>query len=72
MKREKKAKPSDYPIFAFRISEEEKGRLNDEIERVVDHLNKSLSEDDRIWRKNEVIVEALKRGLAILKKERHR
>ncbi|MGZ3781531.1 MAG: hypothetical protein ACXVCY_12840 [Pseudobdellovibrionaceae bacterium] len=70
MAREKKTRPSDYPIFAFRVSDEEKDNLNSEIEYVADLLNKRLSEDEKVWRKNDVIVEALKRGLAQLKKGR--
>ncbi len=34
MKREKKTDPSDYPIFAFRVSKEEKETLNSDIEQV--------------------------------------
>lgn len=70
MPREKKTQPSDYPIFAFRVSNEEKDVLSVEIENVVKLLNKRVSEDEKVWRKNDVIVEALKRGLAQLKKGR--
>lgn len=68
MPREKKTQPSDYPIFAFRVSSEEKDALNVEIERVAEILNKQLSEDEKVWRKNDVIVAALKRGLVQMKK----
>jgi len=68
MKREKKTQPSDYPIFAFRVSDEEKADLNAEIEHVANLLNKRLADDEKVWRKNDVIVEAIKRGLAQLKK----
>lgn len=72
MPRGKKARPNDYPIFAFRVSEDEKDLLNAEIERVVAALNRHLTDDEKVWRKNDVIVEALKRGLAQLKKGSHR
>ena len=68
----KKTEPKDYPIFAFRVSGTEKSQLSADIEFAVDQLNKNRADDEKMWRKNDVIVEALKIGLSTLKKKRQR
>lgn len=69
MKSEKKKKPSDYPMFVFRIGEAEKKHLSQLIDRAVKLANKNLYDEDRSIRKNDIIVEALELGLSqIIKK----
>jgi len=68
MSNDKKKKPSEYPLFAFRIDEEKKEELNTLLEDVRDALNKKIAADDKLWMKNDIIYEALKLGLPILKK----
>ncbi|MDC1174206.1 hypothetical protein OAT67_02350 [Bacteriovoracaceae bacterium] len=71
MKTNKKKSPSDYPMFSFRVSEDDKEMLNIQIEKAVKLLNKKLDEDDRAIRKNDVIVKALNIGLKeVIKKKK--
>ena len=67
--REKKKHPSDYPQMAFRVSEEDKKRLSDLIDSVHRLANKSVADDEKKTKKNELIVAALVTGLQSLKKE---
>jgi hypothetical protein len=64
MKREKKKTPKDYPQLAFRISAEEKKEIMMQAEEAVLLLNKGRAKSDRVIRKNDVLIDALKRGLA--------
>jgi hypothetical protein len=68
MKREKKKQPSDYPQMAFRISEEDKRHLSDLVDDVHRLANKSVADDEKKTKKNELIVAALFSGLQSLKK----
>lgn len=61
-------RPSDYPQFAFRISEELKERLNKLVEEVTELYNKQISEGEYLYRKNDIIAEALEIGLLQMKK----
>ena len=72
MTKNQKKKPSEYPLFAFRLEADKKDRLNSALEAVRDDLNKRLGPDDKLWMKNDVIYEALLLGLPILKKEQQR
>ena len=66
--RKKGKKPSDYPQFAFRISSELKEKLNIMVEEVTDLYNKQLEDGEYLYRKNDIIAEALELGLAQMKK----
>ncbi|HXH75377.1 MAG TPA: hypothetical protein VNJ08_10460 [Bacteriovoracaceae bacterium] len=69
MKTEKKKSPSDYPMFAFRISASEKKHLSTLIDKAVKLSNKNLEEGDRAVRKNDITTKALELGLnQIIKK----
>lgn len=70
MKKDKKKNPNDYPLFAFRVTDTEKGRLNESIEKLVGKLNKGRSKDEKVLRKNDIIVEALRIGLKALEKRK--
>ncbi|MGK5087034.1 hypothetical protein WDW86_05705 [Bdellovibrionota bacterium FG-2] len=59
----KKKKPSDYPIFAFRVEAQNKEDLMAMVKKVVRIRNKRVKEDEKIIRKNDVILEALASGL---------
>ncbi len=67
MRREGK-KPSDYPQFTFRITEELKARLNELIEEVTEIYNKKIDDGEYLYRKNDIIAEALELGLIQMKK----
>jgi hypothetical protein len=72
-KKERKKKPSDYPRFAFRVSKAQKDSLTGLINELESLSNASLGEDDRVVRKNDVIVECLLDGLQrALKAKRRR
>ena len=66
--RKKGKKPSDYPQFAFRISSELKEKLNSIVGEVTDLYNKQLEDGEYLYRKNDIIAEALEIGLAEMKK----
>lgn len=70
MKREKKKKPSDYPQFAFRVSEEDKQIIAKHVEEAHHLLNKNLSGDSFRVKKNEILVSALILGLIQIKKKK--
>ena len=69
MSTDKKKKPSEYPLFAFRIDEDKKEELSSLIEEVRESLNKKVDPEDMLWMKNDVIYEALLLGLSQLKKK---
>lgn len=73
MRREKLKTPEDYEIFSFRTTKEEKERLHEAIEEVVKSRNRKILKGvDRIVRKNDVIIEALERGLALMRRSKGR
>lgn len=61
-------KPSDYPQFTFRITDELKEQLNDLVEEVTELYNKQIPEGEYLYRKNDIIAEALEMGLMQMKK----
>jgi hypothetical protein len=61
-------KPSDYPQFAFRTTDEFKERINNLVEEVTELYNKQIPEGEYIYRKNDIIAEALEIGLMQMKK----
>jgi hypothetical protein len=69
MSTEKKKKPSEYPLFAFRIDEEKKEELNNLLEETREALNRKIGPEDKLWMKNDIIYEALLLGLPLLKKQ---
>ena len=66
----KRRQPSDYPTFTFRLSGEDKAVLMKRVRTTRDTLNKNVKEGERIWLKNQVIVEAMNLGLNILNKRK--
>jgi hypothetical protein len=68
IKKKSRKKPQDYPQLAFRVTDEIKVEIMDEVEEIAEGLNKRRGEKDYIIRKNDVIVEALRIGLKQLKK----
>ena len=58
--------PSDYPQFSFRISIQDKDEIQSKAEKLCDKLNQSLSEEEKVFRKNEVITLALYEGLRVI------
>lgn len=57
-------KSTDYPQFAFRLTEKDKKLLTKEIKTVQDRLNRDYDKDKRNYvNKNDVILRALIEGL---------
>lgn len=69
MKREKLKQPNDYPVLAFRIDKATKDELETVISGLLIDLNRDRQEDEKIIKKNDVIVRALKIGLKQLLKK---
>ena len=61
-------RPSDYPQFAFRLTAETKENLSAVIDEVTDLYNKNIPLGEYLYRKNDIIIEALEIGLAQIKK----
>lgn len=61
--------PSDYPQLAFRVSAKDKKRLQELVEEVLEKSNAGLRPEDKVFRKNDVFVDALYLGLLTLKKK---
>ena len=62
-------RPSDYPQFAFRLSAEVKEKLSQMVKEVTDLYNENLPPGEYIFRKNDIIIDALERGLTDMKKD---
>lgn len=65
-------KPSDYPQMAFRVSAEDKAKLEKLINEVHELANGRLKDEHLRFRKNELIVDALWKGLLDIKKNHKR
>lgn len=65
--RKHRKKPEDYPIMAIRVSEEVKKELNALIEKVQNSYNRALKSEQVAYKKNEIVIEALRRGLRQMK-----
>lgn len=64
-----KKSPADYPQFLIRLSKEDKEQIEAQIEELLDVLNSNIGPRQRKFKKGEIAVEALKRGLVELKSE---
>jgi hypothetical protein len=63
-----KKNPADYPQMNFRVSQADKERLSELIEKVTDLHNKTRLPHMRVVRKNDIIVDSLFYGLLRLEK----
>ncbi|MCK5883898.1 MAG: hypothetical protein KAG61_09430 [Bacteriovoracaceae bacterium] len=69
MKPKKKKNKSDYPIMAFRVDEDSKSELMAEVDRLTNLYNDNVRDDEYLFRKNDIIIEALREGLKLLCKK---
>lgn len=67
MKAKKKKDPNDYPLLAVRMPEEVKTEIMAEVKKIKTMLNKSLKDGEMKFRMNDVIIEALRKGLKQIK-----
>jgi hypothetical protein len=65
---ENKKLPSEYPQFSFRLTKQKKEELAALVEEVQTARNKRRGDDGAFVNKNDVIIEALEKGLKILRK----
>ena len=65
--RKTRKKPEDYPIMAIRVSEEVKKELTAMIEKVQSSYNRALKDEHVKYKKNDIVIEALRRGLRQMK-----
>lgn len=61
--------PSDYPQFYCRISKNDLIEIESSIVSILNRRKKSTKKGERQPKRNEIIVEALKRGLAEIKEK---
>jgi hypothetical protein len=65
----KKKESTDYGLFCFRISKEERDELNELLDRAKSRLNKDKKPDEYVVTKSQILFEAIKKGLPLVKKE---
>jgi hypothetical protein len=63
-----KKSPAEYPMFAIRLTAEQKQSLNELVESVRDALNRKKKPNEKLHMKNDVVFEALMLGLPLLRK----
>ena len=68
MRSSEKKRPEDYPQFAFRIAADEKKKLMAKLDRMLRARKAATVPGDFLPKKNEIIVEALQLGIAVLEK----
>jgi hypothetical protein len=67
---ERKKSPKDYPLFAFRVSQDDKDDISATVDKLVALSNRSRTDDRKLVRRNDIIVDALKEGLEVLRQRR--
>ena len=65
---ENKKLPSEYPQFSFRLSKEKKREFTTLVTAVQTSRNRRRKEGDPFVNKNDVIIEALEKGLRLIQK----
>jgi hypothetical protein len=63
---ENKKLPSEYPQFAFRLSQPKKDELSALVEKIQASRNQKRGDGEPFINKNDVIIEALEKGLKLL------
>lgn len=64
-----KIKKKDYGLFCFRVSEDERIRLQEDLNKAKARLNRGKKQDEYIFTKNQIILDAIRLGLPLLKRE---
>ena len=67
MKAQKKDS-ADYGLFCFRLSKKERVELDELLDKAKKRLNKDKKPDEYVITKNEILFEAIKSGLPLVKK----
>lgn len=64
----KKKESADYGLFCFRLSKNERIELDELLNKAKIRLNKNKKEDEYVITKNQILFEAIKIGLPLVKK----
>lgn len=64
----KAKKKDDYGLFCFRLSKKERKELVEMLDKAKTRLNRGKPDDEYVITKNEIIFEAIKLGLPLVKK----
>lgn len=64
-----KKESSDYGLFCFRLSKTERDELNKLLDKAKIRLNKDKKRDEYVINKNEILFEAIKLGIPLIKKK---
>lgn len=68
LKKGEKKTSSDYPSLHLRPSIEDKTLIDSKIEKLLSVLNAKRTTDQLMFKKNDIAIEALKRGLELIEK----
>lgn len=60
----------DYPVLGYRVTKDVYGALTGQLEDVLDAWNRTLDKTDKPYKKNDIFIKALKRGLSHMKSEK--
>ena len=69
MRTEKKKTSSDYGLFCVRLSKDERTELTALLDKAKERLNRGRKPDEYVVTKNQILFEAVKIGLPLVKKE---
>jgi hypothetical protein len=69
MRIEKKKTPKDYGLFCFRLSQKERRELTALLDKAKERLNRGRKSDEYVITKNQILFEAVKLGLPLVKRE---
>lgn len=67
MKAKKKKDPNDYPLLAVRMPEDVKTEIMADVKKIQAVYNKSIVDGEMKFRMNDIIIEALRKGLKQMK-----
>ena len=63
-----KKESADYGLFCFRLSKKERDELNEILDKAKTRLNKDKKNDEYVITKNQILFEAIKIGLPLVKR----
>lgn len=66
--RAQKKESADYGLFCFRLSKSQRDELNELLDEAKSRLNRDKKKDEYVITKNEILFEAIKKGLPNVKK----
>ena len=70
MAKKKKYPYKDYPVLGFRVTKAICDDITAQLEDVLDLWNEEIEPHDKEYKKNDIFIKALKRGLSQLESEK--